>query len=502
MAALGSLIRRNNRRYGGYMVHLAMLLIGAGAVGSQVYQQQTQASLAPGQSVTLAGYTVTAHGIQTTNRPGREGHRGRAERQRQREIRPAKQFFDNFPQQPSTKVGLRSTPFEDLYVVLAGWEGDGPTAKVSLAVFVNPLVSWIWTGGVLLLFGTLVTLWPRRSFRVARDGAQRARSCGRDGRDLRVVAALPGLIALTLLPALARADALDEGVRRVALQLQCPVCEGENVADSPSGLAGDMRAVIRTKITAGEPDQQILDEFVASYGDGILTEPPKRGISLGVWLGPVIGVVLGAVLVGMLLSTWRRMPGPPCAAPAGRGLARSRRGRRSSTVSAKSSDGERASDVLPTILGIILVAAAAAFALVPFARGARADSLTAEAESLIALSCIARYSSSNSIISSANSRPKTSSSSRASCWRRLAKHCATSAAASVSWTPRSNARSPRPAPPSPPRGSGRRPRRPRSGHALVNAGAGAAFLSARLRLPEMPMGQRAAVSVAHFSRRC
>jgi len=126
----------------------------------------------------------------------------------------------------------------------------------------------------------------------------------------RVFAAL-GLIALMLLPSLARAESLDDSVRRVALQLQCPVCEGETVADSPSGLAGDMRSVIRTKIIAGEPDQQILDEFVASYGDGILTEPPKRGISLGVWLGPVIGVALGALLVGMLLSTWRRLPGRP-----------------------------------------------------------------------------------------------------------------------------------------------------------------------------------------------
>jgi cytochrome c-type biogenesis protein CcmH len=124
---------------------------------------------------------------------------------------------------------------------------------------------------------------------------------------LRLVAGV-GLLALMLLPSLARADAIDDGVRRVAVQLQCPVCEGENVADSPSGLAGDMRSVIRTKVIAGEPEQQILDDFVGSYGDGIRTEPPKRGISLGVWLGPVIGVTFGALVVGMLLSTWRRMP--------------------------------------------------------------------------------------------------------------------------------------------------------------------------------------------------
>ena len=117
---------------------------------------------------------------------------------------------------------------------------------------------------------------------------------------------LAALFALALVPSLAHADALDDGVRRVALQLQCPVCEGETVADSPSGLAADMRSVIRTKLAAGESDQQILDEFVASYGDSILTEPPKRGISLGVWIGPFLGVAVGAVVVSLLLKTWRR----------------------------------------------------------------------------------------------------------------------------------------------------------------------------------------------------
>jgi cytochrome c-type biogenesis protein CcmH len=125
---------------------------------------------------------------------------------------------------------------------------------------------------------------------------------------LRLLAGLLVLIALAM-PALARADAIDDSVRRIALQLQCPVCEGESVADSPSGLATDMRALIRTRVAAGVSDQAILDEFVASYGDSILTEPPKRGISLGVWLGPVVGVVLGAAVLGLLLWTWRHAPG-------------------------------------------------------------------------------------------------------------------------------------------------------------------------------------------------
>jgi cytochrome c-type biogenesis protein CcmF len=158
--ALGSLIRRNNRRYGGYVVHLAILLIGAGAIGSQIYQQQTQATLAPGQSVTLGNYTITSGGIQTTQQPGVTVTQGLLTVNGTETLRPERDVFDNFPQQPSTKVGLRSTPVEDLYVVLSDWNGDATGATVSLAVFVNPLVSWIWTGGLLLLLGMIITMWP------------------------------------------------------------------------------------------------------------------------------------------------------------------------------------------------------------------------------------------------------------------------------------------------------------------------------------------------------
>jgi cytochrome c-type biogenesis protein CcmH len=116
------------------------------------------------------------------------------------------------------------------------------------------------------------------------------------------------LLLLLALPLRAQADPLDDGVRRVALQLQCPVCEGQTVADSNSGLAKDMRALIRARLEAGASDQQILGEFTASYGDGVLSDPPKRGISLGVWLGPAIGLIVGVCIVVVVLLSWRRPP--------------------------------------------------------------------------------------------------------------------------------------------------------------------------------------------------
>ena len=123
---------------------------------------------------------------------------------------------------------------------------------------------------------------------------------------------LSRLVIITLLlflaPAVVRADATDDAVRRIGLQLQCPVCEGQTVAESNSGLAQDMRGVIRSRIEAGDSDQQVLDGFVASYGDGILTEPPKRGIGLGVWLGSLLGIGLGTALLVLILMGWRRAP--------------------------------------------------------------------------------------------------------------------------------------------------------------------------------------------------
>lgn len=115
--------------------------------------------------------------------------------------------------------------------------------------------------------------------------------------------------AVLFLPQVApavHADAADDAVRRVAVQLQCPICQGETVWDSQSGLAQDMRSVIRQKQAAGESDKQILQDFVAAYGDGILTTPPKQGVGLAVWVLPLAALAVGVVLLGLLLRTWRR----------------------------------------------------------------------------------------------------------------------------------------------------------------------------------------------------
>ena len=130
---------------------------------------------------------------------------------------------------------------------------------------------------------------PRSSFR---------RSIGLGGL-------LVALVALcSIFGGVAVADTLDDESRRIAKQLQCPVCEGVSVADSPSELAGQMRGVIRRKLEQGEGGGEIIAYFVERYGDGVLVEPPRRGLALAVWLGPVAVLVGGVIVLVQILRRW------------------------------------------------------------------------------------------------------------------------------------------------------------------------------------------------------
>jgi cytochrome c-type biogenesis protein CcmH len=124
-------------------------------------------------------------------------------------------------------------------------------------------------------------------------------------------------LVLAAVVQVAHADSLDDETRRIAKQLQCPVCAGAPVSESPSDLAGQMRGVIRAKLEAGESEQQIIAYFVERYGDSVLIEPPWRGFGVAVWLAPVGVLVAGGVLLWRILRSWLRPhPVPSLAAGA------------------------------------------------------------------------------------------------------------------------------------------------------------------------------------------
>ena len=162
--ALVQLVRRNGRRYGGYIVHIGVLMIALGIIGNEFYQSEGEANLARGESVQVANYTLTYERLDVIEGPNYTeliapmtvSRNGRVIG----EVLPKKHIYDKSPEQPMSEVGLRAGVVDDVYAVLAGWDNSGATA--SFKVYVNPLMSWMWAGGIVMMLGVLVSAWPRR----------------------------------------------------------------------------------------------------------------------------------------------------------------------------------------------------------------------------------------------------------------------------------------------------------------------------------------------------
>ncbi len=163
--AFFTLLQRNGGRYGGYIVHLGIVLLTIAIIGNEFYKSTTEVTLKVGESVDLAGYRFMYTGMEVERASNRDefqtsmmisdianGNRliGTAVAKRN--------IYDKNPDMPTSEVGLISRPSNDLYVVVNGWEDQGLSATFTL--FVNPLTMWMWVGGIVMIIGTLVCVWP------------------------------------------------------------------------------------------------------------------------------------------------------------------------------------------------------------------------------------------------------------------------------------------------------------------------------------------------------
>jgi cytochrome c-type biogenesis protein CcmF len=164
LLALYHLISRNRRRYGGYIVHVGVILIVIGITASSAFVTQKEATLKKGESISVNHYTlrfdelnqyttemkhVTAAKLSVFNSERSLGI-----------IVPEKNVYKyegNRDIDNETEVALRSTFKDDLYVILTNFDGNG---TASFRVLINPMVSWIWAGGIVLALGAIVIMWP------------------------------------------------------------------------------------------------------------------------------------------------------------------------------------------------------------------------------------------------------------------------------------------------------------------------------------------------------
>jgi len=166
--ALATLLSKNQRRYGGYVVHLGMVFLLIGISGAAFNEERLE-NLNPGERIDMNGYSLEY----LTARPLPQQHYGGAVARLAlyqhgdpiAVMTPERRMYW-LEQQPASIPAIRSTLREDLYVILTALEADG---SATLKVHRNPLVNWIWIGGYTFVLGALLVLWPHPERRRDRD---------------------------------------------------------------------------------------------------------------------------------------------------------------------------------------------------------------------------------------------------------------------------------------------------------------------------------------------
>jgi cytochrome c-type biogenesis protein CcmF len=163
--AAGSLVRlvgRNRRRYGGYIVHAAIVLLAIGVAGSSAYQTIRERSMTRGQSMEVAGYTLTYAGLTSTQKQNAQETDATVEVSRGGShvatLHPGKAFFP-VEQSLSNEVSIYHDPrsIGDVYTIADAISKKG---TLDLKVLVKPLVNLVWIAGFVFVFGSVVAMWP------------------------------------------------------------------------------------------------------------------------------------------------------------------------------------------------------------------------------------------------------------------------------------------------------------------------------------------------------
>ncbi len=161
--ALVNLTLRNKRRYGGYIVHFAIVLIFIGLTGN-AFNREASMQMVRGDELRIGSYALKMtdyrEGQNANYQYGTVTLEASKNGKHVRTMHPEKRMYTTGEGQSSTEVALYSTPREDLYVIFAGMSNDGQRYEVT--AHVNPLVWWVWAGAGLMFLGTLITLLPDR----------------------------------------------------------------------------------------------------------------------------------------------------------------------------------------------------------------------------------------------------------------------------------------------------------------------------------------------------
>jgi cytochrome c-type biogenesis protein CcmF len=332
LSALLGMTLRGKRRYGGYIVHVGIVLMFIGFAGT-AYQKEAELRMEPGKDEMVGKYRIHFDRLAHEEDRQKEMVTGEVTAFDKNgavidHLRPAKWFFHGHEAEPTTEVAIRRSPAEDLYITLGGYDLANGTGVIK--VVINPVVDWIWFGFMLLAFGTGITLIPdsvleKMTARAASPADTRAPG----------VASLTLFVGLGLATLLAPRAAHAQGQPAQQGPAQ-PSAMGDVQADAPSPVGPDEnwlvrnivcqcgscrhmliecasencghaiqdRIEIRQLLNQQKTRDQIIQYFIQKYGSQIaLAAPLDKGFNRLAWLLPYS---LGTIAAGgMAYGAWR-----------------------------------------------------------------------------------------------------------------------------------------------------------------------------------------------------
>jgi cytochrome c-type biogenesis protein CcmF len=222
---------------------------------------------------------------------------------------PAKFIYKKMPDAPTTEVAMLHSVRDDLYLVVGS---INPETKVaSLQIHLNPLVGWIWFGAIILIFGSIICMWPELEPQESRVW-QVARGAGA------ITASITLGVVLALLPVPAFAQTQpsqqsgsvvmnDMNEKQVFGQLRCMcgTCPRELLSSCACSTADQTRERLRGRLAKGETPEQIINDYVKEYGTASLAIPPNTGAMRSIYAVPIVALLGTGVGLAVILRRWR-----------------------------------------------------------------------------------------------------------------------------------------------------------------------------------------------------
>ena len=318
--ALVGLVGRNKRRYGGYIVHIGIVLMFLGFAG-EGFKQDEQVLLKPGQQTQVGDFTVRLDSVRVTDDSQKQMITAHTtifrDGQEVARMYPAKWYFRKHESQPTTEVAIRRTFSEDLYLVLPAFNLQEQSA--SMEIVVNPLVNWVWVGFGFLALGTLIALLPETAFAFALAKVP-----------ANAVTTSLLLLSLVLWPTavIAQSGQTVSPTERSALHrrlesdIRCPCGCGAPMGSCQMrpncGHYDSQAARLNAFLAEGKNYDEVREAFAAEFGSqAILAAPIDRGFNRLAWLVPYLLAAVGLVALVVSARRWSNRAVPVVAADAG-----------------------------------------------------------------------------------------------------------------------------------------------------------------------------------------